>query len=107
MRGNMAFKTAVEIFLIAFAVAILLMFIWRNVSPGTTKASLERQKITLCGEYVKYDANCNGILDSTEGTTDQKSMDSSVFQNYDDLTKICGELGTPEIKQCCNVFCSD
>ena len=107
MRGNIAFKTAVEIFLIAFAVAILLMFIWRNVSPGTTKASLERQKITLCGEYVKYDANCNGILDSTEGSTNQKIMDKRVFTNYGELTTICGQLGTPEIKQCCNVFCSD
>lgn len=106
MRGNMAFRTAVEIFLIAFALAILIAFIWRNVSPGTSKTKLTQERIMLCEQYVRYDANCNGIVDSTEGATD-KQIDNTVFGNYDELNDVCGKLGTPDIKMCCSEFCSD
>ncbi len=106
-KGNFAFKTAVEIFLITFAVAILLLFVWRNVSPGTTKTNLIRQKITLCSQYIKYDSNCNGIVDSTEGSDSPTEMSDDIFSDYSTLQEVCGKLGTPDINVCCSTFCGD
>jgi hypothetical protein len=106
MRGNIAFRTAVEIFLIAFALAILIAFIWRNVSPGTSKTKLTQERIMLCEQYVRYDSNCNGIVDSTEGASNEQ-MSDSVFDKLGDLNNVCSQLGTPDIKMCCSEFCSD
>lgn len=113
MKGNFTFKTAVEIFLITFAVAILLAFVWKNITPGTNKATLIQKKISLCEQYVKYDSNCNDILDSTEGSNAEISIDentdnpASLGDLYKNLDSVCGQLGTPDIKTCCDTFCSD
>ena len=104
-KGNFAFKTAVEIFLIVFTVAILLSFLWKNVNPTTTKTELERKKVLLCQQYIQYDSNCNGYLDSTEGGTPE-DVTKDVFSQIDDLKSVCDQLGTPEIKDCCKMFCS-
>ena len=102
-KGNFAFNTAIGIFLVVFALAILLAFVWKNVNPTTTKTDHIRKRTMLCQQYIQYDANCDGNLDSEE--------DEAISNSFSDITKklndVCNILGTPRIKTCCQMYCGD
>lgn len=98
MKSSVAINFIVLILLAAIALGLMIYLLKGIGSRGVESADMEKQRASLCLQYLRFDKDCDGIAEKNNGFNNLRQKLITLCENL----KYCTKNDKACIHKCCN-----